>query len=210
MPRIGTSSANTCPGARGESASTTDSGPPERITPFGANFAISPGSWSHAQISQYTPISRIRRAISCVYCDPKSRMRILSVWMSCIRESGTGSRESSKAGRGNRFPILDSPFPALSAEPVIRRFLGDLHIVHVRFAHTGAGDAHELRLLAHLFDIRAPAIAHRCAQTAHQLMHDRAQRTAIGHPALDAFRHQLVGCGLFLEIAIGRAALHRA
>src|SRR5262249_53683218 len=46
--------------------------------------AISAGSWSHAQISQYTPISRMRRAISCVYCAPKSRMRILSLWMFCM------------------------------------------------------------------------------------------------------------------------------
>ena len=54
--------------------------------------AIAAGSWSQAQTSQYTPISRMRRAISCVYCAPKSRIRILSVWMSVIGAVASGSR----------------------------------------------------------------------------------------------------------------------
>jgi hypothetical protein len=70
------------PAARaGEPVSVVDSGPPERMMPFAPEAAISPGSWSQAQISQYTPISRMRRAISWVYCAPKSRIRILSLWM---------------------------------------------------------------------------------------------------------------------------------
>ena len=37
---------------------------------------------SQGRISQYTPISRTRRAISWVYCAPKSRIRTREEWMS--------------------------------------------------------------------------------------------------------------------------------
>ena len=37
MPSTGTPSSNTACGARGGSASVTDSGPPDRMMPFGAN-----------------------------------------------------------------------------------------------------------------------------------------------------------------------------
>jgi len=84
MPRIGTPASNTCCGARGEPASVVDSGPPDRMMPLAPKAAISAGSWSQAQISQYTPNSRMRRAMSWVYCAPKSRIRILSPWISVM------------------------------------------------------------------------------------------------------------------------------
>ena len=40
------------------------------------------------------------------------------------------------------------------------------------------------------------------AQATDQLMDDVAQRTAVGHAAFDTFRHQLVGIGFFLKVAI--------
>src|SRR3989344_1078153 len=76
-------------GARGASACVTDSGPPERMMPRGANFFISSIDVSHEYNSQYTPASRTRRAISCVYCAPKSRIRIFWECGSVIT-SGTG------------------------------------------------------------------------------------------------------------------------
>src|SRR6185312_14158600 len=182
MPSSGTPRSKTRCAMRGAPGAIADSGPPEKMIPFGANFAISSGAWSQARISQYTPISRTRRAISCVYCEPKSRMRILSVWMFCTRGS--------------------------VIHPVVRRFLGDLHVVHVRLAHACARDAHELRTLAHRLDVLAAAVAHRCPQATDQLVHDAAQRPAIRHAAFDAFRHQLLGLGFFLEIAIGRTLRH--
>src|SRR6185437_181264 len=132
MPRIGTPASNTACGACGAPGSVVDSGPPERMMPFAPKRAICAGSWSHARISQYTPSSRTRRAISCVYCAPKSRIRILSLWMFCTCGS--------------------------IVHPVIRCFLRDLHVVHLRLAHAGAGHAHELRLAAHVVDGRAAAI----------------------------------------------------
>ena len=63
-------------GAWGPSSAWTDSGPPERTMPRGANSRIALALASQGQISQYTPISRMRRAISCVYCDPKSTIKI--------------------------------------------------------------------------------------------------------------------------------------
>src|SRR5580658_6545742 len=117
MPSTGTPNSNTAAGARGGSESVTDSGPPERITPRGAKARTAASVMSQGWISQYTPLSRTRRAMSWVYCAPKSRIRIRCAWM--------------------------------SGDAVIRRFLGDGHIVHMAFAHARVGDAHEFRAGAH-------------------------------------------------------------
>ena len=63
--------------------SYTLAGPPERISPFGCIAAISAAGVSKRMISEYTWHSRIRRAMTCVYCEPKSRMRIFE----CVRRS---------------------------------------------------------------------------------------------------------------------------
>src|SRR5262249_5472162 len=97
-----------------------------------------------------------------------------------------------------------------SIQPIIRRFLRDRNVVHVRLAHTGAGNADEMRFGVHLVDGRAADVTHRGAQSAGELVHDAAQRSAVRNAALDAFRHEFVGVGLDLEITILRTLLHRA
>ncbi|MNO76459.1 hypothetical protein D3C76_675330 [compost metagenome] len=70
--------------------------------------------------------------------------------------------------------------------------------------HAGAGDPHELRLGAHLFDVGTAGVAHRGAQAAHQLVDDRAQGALVRHTAFDAFRNQLLGaCRGVLEVTVG-------
>src|SRR5690606_31936948 len=142
----------------------------------------------------------MRRAISWVYCAPKSRMRILSLWMSVMEGFGC-------SGRWRRVALRPAP---ASTDLVVRRLLGDGDVVHVALALAGAGDHHELRLLAHLLDGRAAHVAHGGAQAAGELVDDAAQRAAVRHAALDAFRHQLVGVGGVLEVAVLGALLHRA
>src|SRR5690606_28981482 len=100
----------------------------------------------------------MRRAISCVYWAPKSRIRILSLWMSCME----------------------------SADLVVRRLAGDLDVVHVALARAGAGDADHDRLAAHLVDGRAADVAHGRAQPTGELVDDGAQRAAVRDPPLDA------------------------
>src|SRR5580698_110044 len=138
----------------------TDSGPPERITPRGANARTAASDMSQGWISQYTPLSRTRRAMSWVYCAPKSRIRIRCAWM--------------------------------SGDAVIGRFLGDGHIVHMAFAHTGVGDAHEFGPGAHDLDGAAAGVAHRRAQAAGQLVQDGNETALVGDAALDALRHELL------------------
>jgi hypothetical protein len=84
MPSTGHSPENTQAGARGDPGSGTDSGPPERTMPLGAKARISASSVSQDRISEYTPISRMRRAISCVYWEPKSRISRRLAWMSVM------------------------------------------------------------------------------------------------------------------------------
>src|SRR5260221_1428430 len=78
MPSTGTPSSNTACGARPVDSSYADMWLPERITPLAPNSRTKSSETSQGWISQYTFASRTRRAINCVTCDPKSRIRILS------------------------------------------------------------------------------------------------------------------------------------
>jgi hypothetical protein len=78
MPSTGTPASKIACGARGEMSSVTEAGPPERMTPLGCIAAKASAAFWNGTISEYTPSSRTRRAISCVTWEPKSMMRILS------------------------------------------------------------------------------------------------------------------------------------
>src|SRR5579872_1235861 len=56
----------------GAPVSYTEFGPPERTMPTGSNLRICSIPAVHGRIALKTCCSRIRRAISCVYCPPKS------------------------------------------------------------------------------------------------------------------------------------------
>src|SRR5260221_8496504 len=73
MPRIGTLDLKMAGLADGASPSITEAGPPDRMMPLGAKALILAAStdWN-GWISQYTPASRTRRAISWVTWEPKS------------------------------------------------------------------------------------------------------------------------------------------
>src|SRR5690606_8875527 len=112
---------------------------------------------------------------------------------------GGGPRPAAHAERGTGVPV---PLRSASADLVVRRLLGDGHVVDVGLALAGAGDAHELRPGAHLLHRGAAHVAHRRAQAAGQLVDDAAQGAAVRHPALDAFGHQLVDVAGVLEVAV--------
>src|SRR6187397_2174188 len=60
------------------------------MIPFGANSRTNASLTSFGWISQKTCASRTRRAISCVTCEPKSRIRILSCMSGRARSGGGG------------------------------------------------------------------------------------------------------------------------
>src|SRR2546422_8977205 len=99
----------------------------------------------------------MRRAISCVYWEPKSRTRILS----CAEPIAFGSRLEFNLG------------------PVVGGFLGDDHVVDVALPQTGLGDLNEAGLLLHLGDGAATTVPHPSAQPADQLVHHSRQRAAV-------------------------------
>src|SRR3546814_9960491 len=73
----------------------------------------------------------------------------------------------------------------------------------VRLLDAGAGDLHEARLRAHLFDVPAAGVTHARPQAANHLMDDRRHRPLERHAAFDTFRHQLFDFGGgVLEVAI--------
>jgi hypothetical protein len=63
---------------------------------------------------------------------------------------------------------------------IVRALAGDGDVVDVALAKSGAGDAHEARLLLELRNRFRPDIAHGGAQAPGELVHDRRRRTAIG------------------------------
>src|SRR5438477_3730312 len=79
MPSTGTSRSSSSLRSDGASASYTDAGPPESTIPLGFRSRSRSSGTSCASSSEKTPHSRMRRAISCEYCPPKSRTRTSSV-----------------------------------------------------------------------------------------------------------------------------------
>src|SRR6266850_1461688 len=87
MPRTGTPRSKTRRSTRGAPFSYTLSGPPESTIPRGERARRAARVVLGGTISEYTCSSRRRRAMSCVYCDPKSRMTMAS------RSMGRGALE---------------------------------------------------------------------------------------------------------------------
>src|SRR5438876_5071101 len=100
-------------------------------------------------------------------------------------------------------------------DSVVRRFLDDLHVMHMRFAHARRRDLDELAARSQLIDRATTAIAHRRAQSAHQLVDDIEKRPFVWNATFDAFGNELLGGGdrvfllELLEVAIRAALLHR-
>src|ERR1017187_5499815 len=74
MPSTGMSSSNTRASAGGASLSYTDHGAPESTMPTGEQLLTSSSDAVQGSTTEKTFCSRMRRAMSCVYCAPKSRM----------------------------------------------------------------------------------------------------------------------------------------
>src|ERR1035437_3491321 len=79
MPSTGTPSAKIFLSDNGAFFAYTLDGPPDKMIPLGASAAISTAGVSWHRMTEYTLHSRMRRAITWVYCEPKSRMTICSV-----------------------------------------------------------------------------------------------------------------------------------
>src|SRR6478752_6610733 len=73
MPSTGKPSWSTRGSAGGASASETDDGPPDKIMPTGEWLRISSSVAVQGSTTEKTFCSRMRRAMSCEYCAPKSR-----------------------------------------------------------------------------------------------------------------------------------------
>src|SRR5580704_12798463 len=76
MPSTGTPSSSIRGSHRGASLSYTELGPPDKTMPTGSSARISSIFAVHGRIAENTCCSRMRRAISCVYCPPKSSTTI--------------------------------------------------------------------------------------------------------------------------------------
>src|SRR3546814_12190678 len=62
MPSNGRPLSNTCCGAVGAPCTVVDSGPPDRMMPFGANVAISSGSWAGPDFALDAQLAAATRA----------------------------------------------------------------------------------------------------------------------------------------------------
>src|SRR5579862_3526191 len=122
MPRSGS----------GASLAYTLAGPPDKINPLGAMAANSLAGVSYRTITEYTLHSRILRAMTCVYCDPKSKMTSCSVMV--FRKTETlvlANRFGERKMSGNRRPeVLLKSGSCARLQPCLRK--GPRHLC--RFA----------------------------------------------------------------------------
>src|SRR5437762_10972775 len=110
---------------------------------------------------------------------------------------------SARAGRWADSPSFRSRRASgaltsrLSAGPdaVIRCCHRDLHVVRVRLAQARAADTHEAGFGAELLDRRRADVTHAETETAHELVHERRERTARRDATLDPFGHELAELG---------------
>src|SRR6187401_2254416 len=138
--------------------------------------------------------------MSCVYWAPKSRIRIREWDEAAINQGARDEPRSSFAS-------------TKSLDAVIRSFLDDLHVVHVRLANARRGDLHELGPRAEVVDGRTAAIPHCRAQSTHQLMDDGGQCALVRDAPFDALREEPLRSALafdILKVAVGASLLHRA
>src|SRR6185436_16723451 len=76
MPSTGTPSSSSFFGTLGASAAYTEAGPPDRITPARFMRAAYSRAFEGGAISHQVCASRMRRAINCAYCVPRSTIRM--------------------------------------------------------------------------------------------------------------------------------------
>src|SRR5436190_20819579 len=76
MPSTGTPSSSSFFGTLVASCAYTEAGPPDRITPARFMRAAYSRAFAGGAISHQVCASRMRRAISCEYCAPRSTIRI--------------------------------------------------------------------------------------------------------------------------------------
>src|SRR5580693_1057330 len=86
MPNSGTPLARIAGSMLGASSTKVLSGPPDRISAAGARDDSALHGVSNGTISQYAPSSRVRRAMSWLYCAPKSRMKTVG----CVTAPASG------------------------------------------------------------------------------------------------------------------------
>ena len=133
MPSTGTPSSNTACGARGGSPVG------DGLRAAGEDDALGLPLADVVAGSRPRAGSRSRR---------RARARgARSAACTARRSRGSGCGRSGCRSRGliglAATLVIDASL--ISGNAVVRRFLGDLHVVHVALAHAGAGDAHELR-----------------------------------------------------------------
>src|SRR5258708_21338579 len=124
--------------------------------------------------------------------------------MNFARPEARGARHEKKylEPRTSRLRLVDV---------VVGRFLDDLHVVDVGFAHAGAGDFHELGPIPDFADSRATEVPHSRTQPSHQLVHHLNDAALVGYAAFHTLGHQLVrAVFIVLEIAVAGTLLHCA
>ena len=68
-----------------------------------------------------------------------------------------------------------------SIHPVVGRFLGDNHVMHMAFPHTGSADLDKPGLAPQFLNRAAAHIAHTGLESAHKLENDLRQQACIGN-----------------------------
>src|SRR6266568_7750009 len=154
--------------------------------------------------------------MSWVYWEPKSRIRIFSLWMSVDMfspQKNVGAQHAAPdfvvhATRAQHAAPLRVPC-LIAADSIIRRFLGNGHVMNMGLLEAGAGDPDKPPLFLEFRYAAAAGVAHAGPQPASQLVDVGRERAAqLDHP-LDPLGNELhFALHVSLEIAVRAPFLH--
>src|SRR5713101_5712248 len=153
MPSTGTPSASTAGSQAGAPASYTELGPPESTTPTGSNLRICATLAVQGRIALNTCCSRMRLAMSWVYCPPKSSTTMPP---RSLMVSSPSSYQVGWAPGAERFKIREGHFQDPGQRlAAVERVVGRVHHIVAREQHAvphhGAQPLDVHRLLQQLF-----------------------------------------------------------
>src|SRR5436190_5024735 len=116
MPSTGGPSSSSSVRSSGASSEYTEAGPPERTSARGVRSRIAASGVSWGRSSANTPHSRIRRAMSCEYCPPKSRTSTSSSRTRTPPGGAAPMAPTAPSGPGRSHTEYATPASGASAE----------------------------------------------------------------------------------------------
>src|SRR4051794_4262579 len=166
MPSTGLPRSRSSVRSSGAPSEYTEAGPPERTSAAGRRSAMASSGTSCGRSSANTPHSRIRRAMSCEYCPPKSRTRTSS--RGAPAPAGAWASPPPALGVAARASVIRYGYGLCHHGPAVRTHADRLLALELLALGLERRGDHDLGALE-VADVLIPAGRHRGPQGPHQV-----------------------------------------